>query len=474
MKLWANLPELVIAAFCLALVPVAGWARGRWRVVPSLAAIAGLVASIILTWRMLDWQPVAVFEGIYAVDGFAHVFKLLIEASSLITILFAAAYFRNHSQAAQFPVAILFATLGAVCLVSSLDLGLIVLFLQMMSFAGYVLATLARNQEQALEATIKYFIFGAVALAVMAYGLTFIYGLTGSLDLRVIGAALQTADRVWIALALGMILVGYGFEITMIPFHLWSPDVFEGATAPISGFLSVVPKIAAFAALLRFLLYGLPNNLVNWSLIIAVFAALTMTLGNLVALRQDRLKRLLAYSSIAQAGFILVAVAVAERTETAIPAVGYYLAAYLFMNLGAFAVVAQIERNLGSDSLAAVRGLGKRAPVPALVLTLSLLSLAGIPPLAGFAAKVLLLNCVIEGKMTWLAIFTAINMIVALYYYIRIVAEIYLKPLNDDQKLQGGLGYSLVYLLCIGGTLAFGIFPGFGLTLINYVSRLLK
>lgn len=474
MKLWAVLPELILAGLCLALVPVAGWARGRWRVVPGIAAVAGLVACLALTARMLAWEPIAAFEGTYAVDGFAHVFKLLIESGALITILITSAYFRGHSQAAQTPVAILFATLGAVCLTSSLDLGLIILFLQMMSIAGYVLVTLAREQDRTLEAAIKYFIYGAVALAVMAYGLTFIYGLTGSLDLRVIGTALQGGDRLWIALALGLILVGYGFEITMVPFHLWAPDVFEGATAPIVGFISVVPKIAAFAGLQRFLLQGLPHELVYWPLIVAAAAALTMTFGNLVALRQTQLKRLLAYSSIAQAGYILIAVAVSERTGGALSAVGYYLAAYVFMNLGAFAVVAQLERSLGSDSFDAVRGLGRRAPFPALVLTLSLFSLAGIPPLAGFAGKVLLLKAVLEGRMTWLGIVAALNMAVALFYYVRVIAEMYLKPPAYDHPMPGGTGYTLTYGLSVLGSLALGIIPGPALTVTDMMMRLLK
>jgi len=474
MKLWAILPELVLAGLCLALVPLAGWVGGRWRVVPGIVAVSGLIACMILTARMLAWQPVSAFEGAYAVDGFAHVFKLMIELGALITVLLVAAYFRGHSQAAQAPVAILFATLGAVCLTSSQDLGLIVLFLQMMSIAGYVLVALARSEHRALEAAIKYFIYGAVALAVMAYGLTFLYGLTGSLDLRMIGAALQSGDRLWIAMALALIIIGYGFEITMIPFHLWAPDVFEGATAPIAGFISVVPKIAAFAGLLRFLLQALPGNLVNWSLLIAILAALTMTLGNLVALRQNHLKRLLAYSSIAQAGYVLIAVAVSERTGGALASIGYYLAAYLFMNLGAFAVVAQLERSVGSDSFEAVRGLGRRAPIPAAVLALSLLSLAGIPPLAGFAGKVLLLNAAFEGGMTWLGIIAAINMLIALYYYMHIIAEMYLKPPDYDYPLQpSGVGYTLAYGLSLLGSLALGVTPAPALRLTGMLTRML-
>lgn len=475
MKLWAILPELVLAALCLGLVPVAGFARGRWRRAPGLAAAVGLVACIVLTARMVPWAPVSVFEGTYAVDGMAHVFKLMIFSGSLITIALLDAYFRGHSQAAHAPIAVLFTTLGSVGLASSLDLGLIVLFLQMLSMGVYVLCALVRSDYRALEAAIKYFIYGAVALAVMAYGLTFLYGMTGSLDLRMIHRTLlEGGDPLWIGLALGLVLIGYGFEMTMVPFHPWAPDVFEGATAPISGFISVVPKLAAFAGLLRFLVQGLPVQPVAWPIIIAVLAAGTMTLGNLAALWQFRLKRLLAYSSIAQAGYVLMAVAVAERTGSGLSAAGYYLAAYLFMNLGAFAVVSHLERTLGSDTFEAVRGLARRAPGPAALFVLMLLSLAGIPPLAGFAGKILVLEAALGGGMTWLALVGIVNMTIGLYYYIRIIVEMYMREPVYDYPLPARLGYTLTYGLTLAGTLLLGIFPGPVLELIQRVTQLLQ
>ena len=245
------------------------------------------------------------------------------------------------------------------------------------------------------------------------------YGLTGSLSLPRIAEHLASADALWIGVAFSLVLVGYGFEITIVPFHFWSPDVFEGATAPISGFLSVIPKVAAFAGLIRLLIQGLPEGTIQWSAVVVGEAVITMTLGNLAALRQRRLKRLLAYSSIAQAGYMLMALAVARQVDAALPAIFYYLAAYLFMNIGAFAAVAHLERTLGSDRFKAVRGLGRRAPAVSVVLTLSLLSLAGIPPLAGFLGKVLLFEAVLEGGLAWLAVFAAVNMVIGLFYYVR-------------------------------------------------------
>lgn len=476
MKLWAILPELVLAGLCLGLVPVAGWVRGRWRAGPILAGVLGLGGCIVLTARMLPWDPVSVFEGIYAVDGFAHVFKLLIFVGALITLILLDGYFRGERQMPHVSVAVLFTTLGSTLLVSSLDLGVIVLALQMLSMGIYVLAAIVRSDGRALEAALKYFIYGAVALAVMAYGLTFLYGLTGSLDLRVIGASLQGADRLWIGVALGLVVIGYGFELAMVPFHPWAPDVLEGATAPISGFVSVVPKIATFAGLLRFLLEGLAGGLVHWPLVIALFAVATMTFGNLVALRQTRLKRLLAYSTIAQSGYVLMAVAVGARAGDALSAAGYYLAAYLFMNLGAFAVAAHLERTYGRDTFKVLRGLAHQAPGGAAVLALSLLSLAGIPPLAGFAGKVLLLEATIDGGMTWLAIIGVLNMTVALFYYVRVIAEMYTKPpvCEYPGRMQGQMGYTLTYGLCLLGTLVLGIVPGPLLDLVSRAGQMLR
>lgn len=476
MNLGAILPELWLAVLALILVPLAGFGRNRthWRKLPAILTISGFVGAMFLTAPMLSWEPTSVFCNTYAIDGFATVFKLLLELSALIVTLLVAAYFEGHSYVAQAPVAIVFSTLGGIGVTSSLDLGLIVLFLQLLSIGSYLLVGLFRSNKQANEATLKYFIYAATALAVMAYGLTFLYGLTGNLDLRDIGKALVSADRIWVAVALGLVLIGYAFEITIVPLHFWAPDVYEGSTAPIAGFLSVVPKIAGFAGLLRLLLVAFPKGLVNWPGAIAAFAVLTMTVGNLVALRQNHLKRLLAYSSIAQAGYVLIAVAVADSVENALSATGYYLAVYLFMNLTAFLVVSQVERATDSDAFQALRGLGQWAPSSAAVLTLSLLSLAGIPPLAGFAGKVFLFQAALAGGFAWLAAIAVINMTVGLYYYVTVIAQMYLKPPVQSMTLQTGGGYTIAIVLGLSGIFILGILPAPALRLMQQLSNLLR
>lgn len=473
MDLWAVVPEMILAGLALVLVPVAGWAQGGWRRVPAIVTLIGLAAAAVATVGMLNAVPREAFCGTYAVDPFRGFYQLLIELGAAVSVLALSSHFRDTPHEPQAPVAVLFATVGGLGLVAATDLGLIVLFLQMVSFPSYLLVALVRSDRRAQEAALKYFIYGAAALAVMAYGLTFLFGMTGSLNLHGIGAGLASADAAWVALALGLVLVGYGFEMTLVPFHVWAPDAFQGATAPVAGFVSVVPKIAAFAGLIRLLLEAMPNGLSAWPTVLAITAAVTMTFGNLVALRQTSLKRLLAYSSIAQAGYMLMAVAVAERTADALPAVGYYLLAYLLMNLSAFVVVAQVEHTFGSDGFETIRGLGRLAPWPAAALTLALLSLAGIPPLAGFAGKVLLLISAIDGGLTWLAAIAALNMAIALYYYAVIVAEMYFRDGGHKQGIVSRSGYLWAAALCTAGTIGLGIIPGVGINLARFGAQLL-
>lgn len=460
MNLPAIVPELILAGFCLVLVPIAGFTRRRARWLPAWIAGAGLTAALAITAWMLPGEPTSAFHGIYAVDGFAHVFKLLLVGAALIVVVALAGYLRGSALLPHAPVAVLFSTLGAVALTSSLDLILVVLFLQMMSMATYVLAALVRTSRRALEAGLKVFIYAAAALAVAAYGFTFLYGLTGTLHLDELGLALAAEESPFLAVAFVIVLIGYGFEITLVPFHFWAPDVYDGATAPVSGFLSVVPKIAGFAALLRLVLHALPAKETAWPLVIAIGAAATMTLGNLAALRQSGLKRLLAYSSIGHAGFVLMAVAVADRAADALAAVAYHLAAYALMNLGAFVAVAAIERGAGDDDVSAVRGLARSRPALAVGLALSLLSLAGIPPLAGFVGKVLLLEVAVDGGYAWLAGLAIANMVVALWYYVRVIAEMFFAPSGSAAVPDASLGMRVALWLCVGGTLLLGVWPG--------------
>ena len=459
LQLWPIGPELALGAGALLGVALAAFTLKHARWLTSVWASLVLLLAMGLAVQALSYPPQRVFCGTYALDPFGSVFKMIILGTAFLSLLVIAAYFRGHGGAPHAPVLLLFATLGGVGLAGSLDLGLIVLFLQLLSGASYLLVGLSRGSRLANEATMKYFVYGAVALAVMAYGLSFLYGLTGSLNLADIGAALGGADPVWVWVALVLVLVGYGFEITLVPFHFWAPDVYDGASAPVAGLISVLPKVAGFAGLLRLLLTAFPHGLVSWPMLVAVLAALSMLLGNLAALRQSGLKRLLAYSSIAQAGYVLMAVAAAPKAQDALAACGYYLAAYALMNIAAFAVVAQLERPAGAGRVTDLRGLGRTAPGTALALTLALLSLAGVPPLAGFAGKVLLFTPALSAGLSWLAVFAALNMVVGLFYYLRPIAEMYLQTSGTPTPLHRQPGYPVALWVCTAGTLLLGVWP---------------
>lgn len=459
MKLWAIVPELIVAGACLPLVAGAGFARGRTRHAPILFAIVSLVAAMIVSVRMLTWSGVTAFDGTYLVDPMATVFKLTIESAAVLTLLLLPGQFTSDEVIPHAPAAVLFATVGAMALTSSADLGLIVLFFEMMSLATYVLAALDRGSRRAHEAALKYFVYGATTLAVMAYGLTFLYGLSGTLDLSAMGLMLGGSDPLWIAVAITLLIAGYGFEMTLAPFHVWSPDVFDGATAPVAGYISVVPKIAAMAALLRFMLSAMSRTGSGWTQALAVAAAATMTVGNVAALRQPTLKRLLAYSSIAQAGYVIAAAAVARTSPAAVPAVVFYLIAYTSMNLAAFGVVAAIERARGGDGIDTLNGLGRVAPWSGAVLLLALLSLAGIPPLAGFAGKIFLLEAMMRGGLTWLAIVAIINMVIGLAYYAALAGRLYFEDPSPAAAPRLG-GFAVAALAAASaGTIVFGVWP---------------
>ena len=473
LQLWPIGPELALGAGALLGVPLAAFTLGRARWLTSVWASLVLLLAMGLAVQALSYPPQQVFCGTYALDPFGSVFKLIILGTALLSLLMIAAYFRGHDSAPHAPVLLLFAALGGVGLAGSLDLGLIVLFLQLLSGASYLMVGLARGKRLANEATMKYFVYGAVALAVMAYGLSFLYGLTGSLNLTAIGAALGGADPLWVWLALILVLVGYAFEITLVPFHFWAPDVYEGSSAPVAGLISVLPKVAGFAGLLRLLLTAFPDGLVGWPTLLAVLAALTMLLGNLAALRQQGLKRLLAYSSIAQAGYVLIAVAAAPKASSALTAAGYYLAAYAFMNIAAFTVAAQLERPAGAGGVIDLRGLGRSAPGTALALTVALLSLAGFPPLAGFAGKVLLFTPALSAGLSWLVVFAAVNMVVGLYFYLRPISEMYLQSSERPPALHRQPGYPVALGLCTAGTLLLGLWPAPALTLMGRLMTLI-
>ena len=370
-------------------------------------------------------------EGMFAGDPFTQFFRVLGALCAALVLVMAMG--RPH-LGREFPGLLLFATLGILLTASGSNLVMIYVGIELLSIASYILAGLLREETRSNEAALKYFIYGAVASAVMLYGLSLLFGLTGSTDLTVMAKKLAAggvgANVRWVALpAIVLMMVGFGFKIAAVPFHQWSPDVYEGAPTPVTAFLSVGPKAAGFAALARVLFVALPALRVDWMVLVAALSVATMTLGNLVALSQTHMKRLLAYSSIAQAGYMLIGL-VAVQTGgqglgDGLSALLLYLVAYLFTNLGAFAVVLAVEDSTGSDAIADYAGLVRRSPLLAGALVFYFLSLVGIPPLACFVGKLFIFTAAVRAELYWLAAIGVVNSVISLAYYFGVVRRMF-------------------------------------------------
>jgi|SRR5579884_1071156 len=473
MELWAIVPELTLAGLILLLLPLGPFLPERHKRLATWLALVGLLVVAAESARMLTFATQSVFLGTYAVDPFAVYFKLFAVAATFFVLLATQSHFRGNPYEGVVPALLLLACLGIMGLAASQDLALIALFIQLVTVSSYILVGISRENRLATEAAFKMFLFSATVGAVMIYGMVLLFGLTGTLRLPELASKLPAMPVVTTLAAFLLVLAGFGFEVTLVPFHTWAPDVYQGAPTPIAGFLSVGPKAAGLAVLLRTLVVAFPHNLGHWAELFAVLAAVTMTVGNLFALRQSSVKRLLAYSSIGQVGYMLIGVAAAERSTLAVPGMLLYLAVYLFMNLGAFLAVDAIERHVKSDEIQQLAGLGKRLPVPAAILALCLLALAGFPPFGAFVGKTYLFGAALAAGWAWLAVLMLVNVAISLFYYVRVLEPMYLRS-STEKPLPGTPVALRVALVLLGvGTLVSGVFPQEWALLATHASSLL-
>ncbi|MFH1733988.1 MAG: NADH-quinone oxidoreductase subunit N, partial [bacterium] len=361
-------------------------------------------------------------------------------------------------------ILLLSATLGMFLLAGAADLVTLVVAIELVSIPSYILAAYQRGNSRAAEAGLKYVLYGAVSTGVMLYGMSFLYGMAGSTSIADIAAFLAKSsypDGIYL-MSITFILAGLGYKIAMVPFHFWCPDVYEGAPTPITAFLSVASKAAGFAALFRMMdIFAAPAEFLGMDarFIFSMAAALTMTFGNLGALHQMNLKRLLAYSSIAHAGYILMAFA--AGTSIAYEAVLFYLVVYLFMNLGAFLVVDAAGRFLGGEETKHIKGLGKTSPALAVALAVFLFSLVGLPPLAGFIGKFYIFKALVMENMWTLAIIGIVNSVISLVYYVRVVRDMFiLEPAEDAKPIPMSFGLGFLTLVFVVPTVVLGVFWG--------------
>jgi NADH-quinone oxidoreductase subunit N len=392
-------------------------------------ALVTLLAAFVLTLFTLRQNTLA-FGGSLATDDYSAFFELIIVSATALTVGMSLDYAADAGLAgAEYYALILFATLGMMLMAAGADLIVIFLGLETMSIAVYALAGFMRRDPRSNEAAIKYFLLGAFSTCFLLYGIALVYGATGTIRLEPIQAALKSGmeSNPLLLLGLGMMLIGFGFKVAAVPFHMWTPDVYEGAPTPVTAFMAVGVKLAAFAGFLRIFMVHLGPVSARWTMALWVIAALTMTTGNVVAVVQTNIKRMLAYSTIAHAGYVMVGMAAAPA-HAAGGAVLYYLLGYAFTNLGAFAVVAALERRGEAGGLIAdFRGLARRNPGLAAAMALFMLSLTGVPPLAGFVGKFYVFSAALGGGLVWLVIIAAINSVISAYYYIGVIVAMYMQ-----------------------------------------------
>jgi NADH-quinone oxidoreductase subunit N len=425
--------------------------------VVALAGVVGTLLVILLLWG----REARAFGGMLLLDPFALFFALVICYATALVLLLSGDYLqRNGGEAGEYYVLVVLAALGMLLMAQAGDLIVIFLALELMSLSLYVLAGFFRERLSAAESSMKYFLLGAFATGFFIYGVALVYGAAGTTRLDGIAAAAPGLARDPLLLAgLGLLLVGFGFKISSVPFHMWAPDVYEGAPTSVAAFVATASKAAAFAALLRVLLSPFKVAQPDWTLLLWVVAILTMTVGNVIAVAQDNVKRMLAYSSVAHVGYILVGV-VAGGTAGA-GGVLFYLLVYTFTTVGAFGAVLLLERGRREAvELDDYAGLAVRHPRLAFALALFLLSLVGIPPTAGFAAKFYVFGAAIQAGHVWLVIIAALNSAVAAYYYLRVVVAMYMReaegvPAGAPPSFAGGLALAVALL----GVVYLGVMP---------------
>ncbi len=396
---------------------------------PALVGIGGIVAAFVMT-AVLWGDRQEAFNGGLRADRFSLLLGGVFLAAALLTIMLGWREPASVNRRGEFVSLILVSTTGMMLVAAAGDLISIFLGIEILSVALYVLCALEVWREKSLESGLKYLIIGAVGASILLYGLTFLFGATGLTSLTEIGEALSGAsfgDEPLVVAAMALIAAGLAFKASAAPFHMWTPDVYEGAPTTVTAFMATATKAAAFAAFLRIFAGALPDLQPDWQAAIATLAVVSIVVGNVAALVQTNMKRLMAYSSIAQAGYLLIGVAVGSIQGA--EAVIYYLVAYTAMTMAAFAVIIVREREVeDGDQLAALTGYGRARPLIGVVMTLAMLSLAGFPPLAGFVGKFLLFGSAVEGDLTWLAIVGAVGSMVSLGYYLRVVAVVWLPP----------------------------------------------
>jgi NADH-quinone oxidoreductase subunit N len=470
-------PEIAISILLVVIVLFDLIFDKRKNLLPFISIIGLLITAYFVSQQFgmdtFAFKTGKLGKGLVAVDSFAAFFKMIVVLSSLFVILFSVTskeIISSEDRQGEYYTLIMGMILGMFLISSAADLILIYLSIELLSLCSYILAGFLKTVKRSSEASLKYVIYGSASSGIMLFGISILYGLTGTTNLYEMNTLLQSANVMGFTFIFAgvMVLGGIGFKISIAPFHFWTPDVYEGAPIAITAYLSVASKAAAFALLIRFIKVTFFQstsadgswillNIIDWQRLLIALAILTMTLGNFAALWQENIKRMLAYSSIAHAGYLLLAVAI--FSNDGVIAVLLYFAIYLFMNLGAFFVVMLIANKIGSEELDDYKGMGSATGFLGVALSIFLLSLAGLPPTAGFIGKLYIFIALINADMIIVAFITLLNTVVAYYYYVRVLKNLYLvKTETSRENIKYSFGNAVVLLLLLVPVLVFGVY----------------
>jgi len=475
-------PEIILALFAIAM-PAVGMMLKDSKFLAAVSLVGVGLAMLAVFMHFYEGLGAAVFDnGLLVLDDFSGLFMMVFLTVAFVVVLASAKFIEGDKHAPEYYSLILLATVGMMLVAASTDLFVLYIGIEITSISSYALVAFRKNDIKGTEAATKYFIFGGISSAFTLFGISLIYGLTGTTSFADIGVAVgslvEFKEMLWLALV--MVIVGFGFKVAMVPFHAWAPDVYDGAPSTITAMLAAGSKKMGLVAMFKFFLIAMLAIKADWEMVIAIMAILTMTVGNLAALNQTSIKRMLAYSSIAQAGYILIAIAVG--TEFALTGGIFHIMTHAFMKGGAFIIVATLAVAAIGERITDYKGLAKRSNFMAFSMTILLFSLAGIPPLAGFASKVVLFSSPIQGGvagadwMIWLAVAGIINSAISLYYYARVVKYMYVDEQDEDvpvEKLKLPKSMMAAVAICVIAVIGIGLYPDYFIQLCQGAARAL-
>ncbi|HAT8178367.1 TPA: NADH-quinone oxidoreductase subunit NuoN [Legionella pneumophila] len=457
------IPEMIILiTACLALLADLFF-RHKLKSIAFYISCIGILVSALVSFLFIGGFKVLIFNKLFISDDIGHLMKLFIDITVLLSFIYSQSYLDERQMpSGDYYVLGLFSTLGMMILVSAHSLLSLYLGLELMSLPLYAMTAIRRTDSDASEAAMKYFVMGAIASGMLLYGISLVYGATGKLDLLDVANAVAVnwqQQNTLFAFAMVFILAGVGFKLAAVPFHMWAPDVYQGAPSSVTLFISTAPKIAALGMALRFLTIGLVDVTVQWQQIILVMSLLSTGIGNLLAVVQTRIKRLLAYSAISHIGYALFGVLAASSAGYA--AALYYILVYAVMSAAGFGLVVLMSNHgMEIDSIDDLKGLNKRNPWLAFMMLIVMFSMAGVPPTVGFFTKLLVLKALVDAHMTWLAVVGLLFTVIGAYYYLRIVKIMYFDQPENEDMVRIGKGNTIVYSLNCLSLLYLGIFPG--------------